>query len=463
MVQTDIPHNRLREHFPCGVILAGDSGYDEARQLWNAAIQRRPEVIVKCQSVQEVASAVTYAVQQGLEISVRGGGHNTAGLAVADGGMMIHLGPLSRVRVDPEQRRASVGGGALLGDLDRASQEHGLAVPAGEVSHTGVGGLTLGGGMGWLTRQYGLSIDNLLGVEIVLADGSIVAADVHRNPDLFWAVRGGGGNFGVVTRFDFRLHPVGPTVHMAMVFFRLDDGAAALRRARDIIGSLPASVSMQIVAVNARPAPFLPKQVHNQLGFALMVIGFGEETEHGEVVDALRRHLDPLFEVRMPMTYVALQQMFDAANAPGAFSYEKGCYVEHLSDEAIDVVIEYIRRKTSLRSVMHFYVLNGAYSQVGDAETAFGGKRSPRLAMFILGIAGDQKALSVEQQWVRDFVAAMEPYADHQGVYVNSMGEGDDNRVRKSYGVKYERLARIKAEVDPTNVFHRNRNIVPAR
>jgi FAD/FMN-containing dehydrogenase len=463
MTQVDTSDARLRAQVPDGAILAGDSGYDEARELWNAEIQRRPDVIVKCRSAQEVAAAVGYALEQGLEISVRGGGHNTAGLAVGDGGMMIHLGPLDHVHVDPERRRASVGGGALIGALDRASQEHGLAVPAGEISHTGVGGLTLGGGMGWLTRQHGLSVDNLLGVEIVLADGRIVEADADRHPDLFWGVRGGGGNFGVVTRFDFRLHPVGPTVHMAMVFFGLDVGAAALRLARDTLSSLPASVSMQIVAVNARPAPFVPERAHHQPGIAVMVIGFGDEAEHGTVVDTLRGDLEPLFDVRIPMTYVALQQMFDASNAPGAFCYEKGCYVEHLSDEAIDVVVENVRRKSAPRSVMHFYVLNGAYSRIGDADTAFGGGRSPRLAMMVIGIAAEQDALAAQRQWVRDFVAAMEPYTDHQGVYVNSMDEGDDDRVRHSYGVKYARLARIKAEVDPANVFHRNRNIAPAR
>jgi FAD/FMN-containing dehydrogenase len=346
--------------------------------------------------------------------------------------------------------------------LDRASQQHGLAVPAGEISHTGVGGLTLGGGMGWLTRQHGLSIDNLLEVEIVLADGRIVEADADRNPDLFWAVRGGGGNFGIVTRFDFRLHPVGPAVHMAMLFFGLAEGVAALRRARDIIGSLPASVSMQIIAVNPQPAPFVPPQAHHQLGFAVVVIGFGAAADHDETVDALRGDLNPLFEIRTPMTYLDLQQMFDAANAPGAFCYEKGCYLERLSDEAIEVVVEHSRRKSAPRSVMQFYLLNGAYSQVGDAETAFGGSRSPRLAMFILGMTATREELGAERQWVRDFAAAMEPYTDHQGMYVNAIGEGDDHRIPDSYGDKYGRLARIKAEFDPANVFHRNRNIPPS-
>ena len=462
MTELDTREATLRGLAVHEVLLPGDDGYDEARQLWNAEIQRRPAAILRCADAGEVADAVRYAVGEGLEVSVRSGGHNTAGLAVADGALMIHLGPMDGVEVDAAARIARVGAGALIAEVDRACQEHGLATPSGEISHTGVGGLTLGGGMGWLTRQHGLSVDNLLGVQVVLADGSIVEADAQRHPELFWAVRGGGGNFGVVTRFDFRLHPVGPEIRMAMVFFGLDEGEAALRLAREVIADPPASVSLQIVAVNARPVPFIPEHAHNRTGIALMVMGFGDPAEHDEVCDRLQAGPEPMFEVRMPMSYVQLQKMFDAANAPGAYCYEKGLYVETLTDEAIDVVMAHVRRKSAPRSVMHFYVLSGAYSEVPDADTAFGGARSPRLAMMIIGISAEPAGLAEQRTWVRDFATAMEPWSDQRGVYVNSMADGQDEQLRNAYGAKYLRLTQVKQRYDPDNVFHLNRNIPPA-
>ena len=265
----------LRASMKGAVIDRDDPDYDEARKLWNADIDRRPAVIARCESPADVVAAVAFARQQGLEIAVRGGGHSLPGSSTVDDGLVIDTSPLNQVVVDPAAKRVRVGGGALLQDLDAATQAHGLAVPAGVVSHTGVAGLTLGGGMGWLTRLAGLSIDNLVSAEIVTADGRVLRTDDEENPDLFWAIRGGGGNFGVVTEFEFRLHEVGPMVQLGMLFWSLDDGPAALRLVRDILPTLPRELNIMVGGINAPPAPFVPEQYQLQPGIALMVAGFG--------------------------------------------------------------------------------------------------------------------------------------------------------------------------------------------
>jgi len=456
------PADALRAELTGTAITREHPDFDEARRVWNGEIDRRPEIIVRCATTRDVVAAVRHARAHDLEISVRGGAHNTSGLAIGDGGLVIDLSAMNDVEVDPDSRRAIVQGGALLRDLDAATQEHGLAVPAGEIGHTGVGGLTLGGGMGWLTRQHGLTIDNLVSAEIVLADGWVQRVAEDENPDLFWAIRGGGGNFGVVTRFEFRLHPVGPLVQVGMLFYGLDEGADALRLARDTMPTLPESVSFQVVAVNAPPAPFVPEEMHLRPGYALMIIGFGNPAEHAQVVDALRRSLPPLFELVTPMPYVALQQMFDEANAWGVHCYEKAAYVAELTDPVIDVVTAHVARKTSPISVVHFYVLDRAFSAVPDGATAFSGGRSPRLAVFVVGMTPDSASLVAERAWVRTFHAALTTHTMTAGGYVNALLSDDADHIRDSYGDKYTRLAQIKAAVDPDNVFHRNHNIPPA-
>ena len=257
------------------VIMPGDPGFDDGRRVWNGGIDRRPAVIARCTSAADVAAALGYAREHGLEVAVRGGAHNPAGTAVCDGGLMIDLSLLNHVAVDPGARRARVGGGALLADLDAATVAHGLAVPAGVVSHTGVGGLTLGGGMGWLTRKFGLSIDNLVSAEVVTADGRVLRASAGEHPDLFWAIRGGGGNFGVVTSFEFALHEVDPMVQFGLFFWPLDQGARALRLAREITAAMPPQINAVVGAVNAPPAPFVPEQYHFAPGYVLLLTGFG--------------------------------------------------------------------------------------------------------------------------------------------------------------------------------------------
>ena len=323
---------QLRTVMEGPVIAPGDPGFDAARRVWNGGIDRRPAVIARCASATDVVAAVAYACEHGLEVSVRGGAHNPAGTAVCDGGLMIDLSLLNHVAVDPAARRATVGGGALLSDVDAAAQAHGLAVPAGLVSHTGVGGLTLGGGMGWLTRKFGLSIDNLVSAEVVTADGQVRRASASEHPDLFWAIRGGGGNFGVVTSFEFTLHVVDPIVQVGLFFWPLNQGREALRLAREITRAMPPEINAVVGALNAPPAPFVPPEQHLAPGYVLLLTGFGSGPEHDKLAAQIRESLPPLFNLVTPMPYVELQKLLDEANAWGMHGYEKGTYLGELSE-----------------------------------------------------------------------------------------------------------------------------------
>lgn len=456
----------LRARVRGPVLGPADPGYDAARRVWNAAIDQRPAVLVRCADVEDVVTALDHARRSGLEVAVRGGAHNSAGHSAGDGALVIDLGDLDAVVVDPDARRVRVGGGALLSGMDAATQEHGLAVPAGEIGHTGVGGLTLGGGMGWLTRRAGLTVDHLVSAQVVLADGRVVRAAADEHPDLFWALRGGGGNCGIVTEFEFTAVPVGPLVSVGMFFCGLDDGPALLRAARDAIGRLPSTVGFQIVAVNAPPAPFVPEEVRLRPGWAVMVVGTTgavPDPDAEQVHDLLRATLpDRLFEFCTPMPWTALQQMFDEPNGWGVHCYEKGCFLPSLTDAAVEDLAAHVARKVSPMSVVHLYTLDGAFSAVDDDATAFGGGRSPRLGLFAVGLTTDPQGLAAEREWVRGLAAAMAPHALGAGVYVNSMMGDDAGRVRATYGPNYARLAAVKAVYDPDNVFHRNVNVPPA-
>ena len=447
------------------VIMPGDPGFDDGRRVWNAAIDRRPAVIARCATAADVVAALGFAREHGLEVSVRGGAHNPSGTAVWDDALMIDLSELNAVTVDPAARRVRVGGGALLADLDAATQAHGLAVPAGLVSHTGVGGLTLGGGMGWLTRKYGLSIDNLVSAEVVTADGRVLRASAAEHPDLFWAIRGGGGNFGVVSSFEFDLHELDPTVQFAMFFWGLDQGREALRLAREITAAMPPDINAVAGAVNAPPAPFVPEQHQLAPGYALLLAGFGGTQEHARLVDQIRGSLPPLFDLVAPIRYVELQQLLDETNAWGFYSYDKSSYLADLTDPVIDVVTEHVPGKYSPMSAVLFYRLDGAYCRVGEQETAFSGGRSPRYAAFIIGVAPDERLLAAERGWVRRLSAALRPHAIGSGDgYINGNTDYADGAIRDAYGVAtYQRLARVKAGYDPDNVFHVNVNVQPAR
>jgi len=461
MTQT-IDIERFRAKLSGTALTRGDVGYDEARAAWNGAIDRYPAVIVRCADARDVTTAIGLARERGLDISVRGGFHNAAGRAICDDGLMIDLSPMRDVSVDPVARRARVGGGATVGDLDAATQEFGLATPAGMVSHTGVGGLTLGGGMGWLTPQYGLMLDNLVCAEVVLADGHRLRAAADENPDLFWALRGGGGNFGVVTNFEFRLHPVGPMVHLGLFFWGLAQGSEALRLSRDVVAALPAGATAAIVGLNAPPAPFVPEQFHRMPGYALLIAGFGTQDEHARIVANIREALPALFDFVTPMPYTQLQQIIDEDSRWGLHCYDRAVFLDELSDDVIEVITEHQPRKTSPLSVLFIDALGEAYGKVGDDETAFGGSRAAQFNAFLIAKAEDAEQLPGARAWVRSFSEALRPHANGGGSYLNVMAV-DEDRVRDAYGpAKYARLARIKAEYDPDNVFHHNANIKPA-
>jgi hypothetical protein len=450
----------LRAAMSGTVLVPGDAGYDDARRIWNAAIDRRPAVIARCASAADVAAAVAFGVAQGLEIAVRGGAHGVSGKASVDDGLVIDLSAMNFVSVDPEARRARTGGGALLDALIGAAQEHGLALPVGMVGHTGVGGLTLGGGMGWLTRKHGLTIDNLLSVEIVTADGQIRRASAEENPDLYWAVRGGGGNFGVVTEFEFALHPVGPMIQVGLQFWSLDQGQEYFRLARDICRSLPPEVNIIIGSISAPPAPFVPAEYQGQPGYVAVVAGFGPEEQHQEVLGRFRDALPPLWEFATPMPFMGLQTMLDEANGWGQYDYDKGGVIEELTDEIIDIFVQQIPGKTSPGSAVLFYRLDGAFSEIADEATAFGGSRAPGYNFFTIAVCPDQEMLDADRAWVRGMNDALRPLIESRA-YVNAIDEDSD--VRAAYGAeKYDRLALIKATYDPNNIFHRNANIRPA-
>ena len=462
MTRTAGSVEELRASLAGVVFTPQDPDYDQARLLWNAAADRRPEVVARCSSAADVVAALRYAQAEGLEIAVRCGAHSMSGQSGVDGGLVVDLSGMREVTVDPERKRARAGGGTLISDLDAATQAHGLGVPTGMVGHTGIGGLTLGGGMGWLSRQAGLACDNLESVEVVVADGRILRASADENADLFWAVRGGGGNFGVVTEFEYRLHEVGPMVQFAFLFWEVERGHEALRAIRKAIASLPRSCNVIFGGLSAPPAPFVPAEHRFKAGFTLMIAGFGDPAEHAEAVDRLRAALPPLFDTVTPMPYTALNQMFDQANCWGQYYYEKSTRYAELTDDVIDVLVEHLQRRTSPMSVMLSYRLDEAYCETDPEVTAFGGTRDPQYITFVIAVAPDGEALAPERAWSRGVVDALQPAALGAGTYVNGMTEQDDHRVRAAYGAKYDRLARIKGEYDPGNVFHRNINIKPA-
>jgi len=462
MTQSIANIDELRAAMDGEVTVPSDPGYDEARRVWNADIDRRPAVIARCASSADVVTAVGLARDSGLDVAIRSGAHSTSGLSTTDGGVVIDLSALKDVAVDPQARRVRVGGGALLGDVDAATLAHGLATPFGLISHTGVGGLTLGGGMGWLTRKFGLSVDNLVSAEVVTADGRVLRASPDSHPDLFWALRGGGGNFGVVTEFEFRLHVLNPMVDLGLFFWSLDQGAEALRLMREVVATLGPDLNVVVGALNAPPAPFVPPEHHLAPGYVLLLTGFDGTPAHAEAVARIRETLPPLFDMVTPMPYVALQQMLDEGNAWGFHAYVTATYIEDLSDEVIDVLTEHATRKSSPMSAVLMYRLDGAFSKMAEGDTAFGGGRSPRFCVFLIGFAPDPDLLAADRKWVRDLRDALRPLAVDDG-YINDLVEFEDDRVRSAYGSeKYTRLARVKAEYDPGNLFHRNANIKPA-
>jgi FAD/FMN-containing dehydrogenase len=455
----------FRDDFGGRVVTPDDSDYDAVRAecVWNGDIDRRPAVIARARSVDDVAAAVRLARETGRDLAVRGGGHNFSGACIANDAVMIDLGALSAISVDPAARKARCGGGTRWSQLDAATQEHGLATPGGFVSHTGVAGLTLGGGMGWLSRKAGLSCDNLLSAEVVTAAGDIVRASAEENQDLFWALRGGGGNFGVVTEFEFRLHEVGPMVQLSLSFWDLDHGPQALRAIRDQVKGIPADVAVFLAALNAPPAPFVPEQHQGAPGYAVVLVDHGAPAAWERAVGDLREAVAPLFTFDTPIPYTALQQMFDEAGPWGIRGYEKAVYFDELTDDSIDVIARHVPLKASPMTFMPVFVLGGKYAEPAEDDTSFGGSRRTRYALNIAAIAPTAELLDADRAWVRSFWTDLVPHAGSVASYVNFMSEFEEDRIRASYGAgKYQRLSQIKAKYDPANLFHLNANIRPA-
>ncbi len=452
----------LRDAIDGTVSLPGESAYAGAVAIWNGVIERRPAVVASCTSGSDVAAALAFARDAGLEVSVRGGGHGYAGLALSDGGLTIDLSPMKDVEVDPDAQRARCGGGVTWGELDAATQEHGLAVPGGFISTTGVAGLCLGGGFGWLSRLAGLTADNLVGAEVVTADGGVVWASATEHEDLFWGLRGGGGNFGVVTSFEFELHRVGPMVHLGAFFYAPEQGGDMFRFAREFVRGLPDECGVFLAGLTAPPEPFVPDEHKGQPVYLFAIVGLGDDAAYGELVAPVRDAVAPLFELVTPIPYVALQQMFNGSAPWGLLGYEKAVYLDELTDEAIDVILKHQPRKHAPLSFLPIFVLGGEFARIDNDATAFGGDRSIRYMVNIAAGAMEMDAYEADREWVRTFWADLVPHAVGVGSYVNFLTDPEEDRVRSAYGPeKYARLAELKRRYDPDNVFHLNANIRP--
>jgi len=443
-----------------GVALAaGDDGYDEARALWNGSFDKRPAVIARCRTADDVVSVVGFARESGLPLAIRSGGHSLAGLSSCDDGIMLDLSLMRDVVVDPDARTAHVQAGATWADFDAATQAHGLASTGGLISHTGVAGLTLGGGIGWLMRKFGLAADNLIGAELVTASGETVRANSSEQPELLWGLRGGGGNFGVVTSFEFRLHPVGIVVG-GLMGFPLDRGRDALQRYRTWAAEVPDEFTTIAAVITAPPAPFIPPDLIGQKVVGLAGCWCGEPGA-GEATLAPLRALGPAFDVFGPMPYPALQGMLDEGAPHGIRSYTRSGYLADLSDGAIEAALEHGANMRSPFSQLHLHHMGGAVARVGEEDTAFGNRRAA-YAYNVNTMWMDPLEDAMQEASNREFSSALAPFSTG-GVYVNFLGNEGEARIRAAYGdTKFQRLAELKRRFDPSNLFRLNQNIPPA-
>jgi FAD/FMN-containing dehydrogenase len=451
----------LRASIRGPVICPGDAGYDEVRTIWNGAIDRRPACIARCSGVADVVQAVSFAREHDMLVAVRSGGHGVAGHALCDGGLVIDLSTMKGIRVDAAARTARAEAGVLWGELDRETQLHGLATVGGIVTHTGIAGLTLGGGIGWLMRKYGATVDNLLSADLVTAGGQVVTASEEDNADLFWAIRGGGGNFGIVTSFEYRLHAVGPTVLAGPIFHPLERAPETLRFYRHFAAAAPEELTTIFELGVAQPLPFLPAEVH---GKPILMVGAcyaGEPKEGLEVVRALKEFGDPIADMLEPKPYLALQSMFDPFVPHGWHRYWKSVELPPLTDDAIDTLVEHASGQTSPNSYCIVFQLGGAVSRVKESDSAY----SQRDAAYNVNINAvwtpEDTGGELHTAWANDFFDAMQPHA-RGGVYVNFLGDEGTERVRAAYGAeRYARLTELKRTYDPTNLFRVNQNIAP--
>jgi FAD/FMN-containing dehydrogenase len=452
----------LKERVRGQVLMPGDPQYDEARSIWNGLIDRRPALIVQCSGAADVVDAVNFARDQGLVLSIKAGGHNVAGNAVNDAGIVIDLSPMRGVHVDPEKRTVRVQGGATWGDCDRETQLFGLAVPGGVVSTTGVAGLTLHGGIGHLRRKHGLSIDNLLSVDIVTADGQFRRASATENEDIFWAVRGAGSNFGVVTSFEFAAHPVGPMVMVGAIFYPLEAAPTILPAWRDFMVAAPDELSSLAICWSVPTHEPFPPALHGAPVFVIAAAHCGPVEEGERVVQPLRELGEPLIDLSGPWPWLGLQSGFDAIFPKGELRYWKSRALAELSDEAIGEILTLAGRRPNAMSDIVIWHHGGAINRVGETETAYGG-RDVQFLVTAEASWTDAALNDAAISWARETWDAMERYSTG-GVYLNFPGFGEEKEAlaRAGYGENYERLAALKAEYDPDNLFRMNINIAPA-
>ena len=450
----------LQDGFRGELLHPGDPGYEDARRVWNGSISRFPALIARCAGVADVITAVRFARDTGLLVAVRGGGHSFPGLSVCDGGLLIDLSPMKGIRVDPEARTVTAQAGVLLGELDRETQAFGLAVPSGIVTHTGLSGLTLGGGINWVMRKYGLTIDQLLSVDLITADGEFVKASASENPDLFWGVRGGGGNFGIVTQFEFRLNPVGPIVLAGPIFWPMEESRNVLRFYREWIAEAPDELMTIVVHRKAPPLPFVPLELHGKLVVSVVCCYAGPVEDGEKAVKPLKAFGSPVLDLCVPKPFLAHQAMFDLSFQHGWWYYMRACDVAELTDEVIDITVDHSLRINSPLTAFPIWQRGGAAARVGEDETAFGG-RSAGHTFNITAVTHSGEGFDQEREWVRNFWSALEPY--HTSVYVNFLMEEGEERIRQAYGAeKYDRLKALKRRYDPDNFFRLNQNIGPA-
>jgi len=449
----------FKTQFRGSLIEPGDARYDEERKVYNGMISRKPCLIAKCTDVADVITAVRFGREQQLLVSIRGGGHNAGGLGICDDGLVIDLSLIKYVHVDPAAKIVRVGGGCTWGDVDHATHAFGLAVPSGIISTTGVGGLTLGGGIGHLTRQYGLTIDNLLAADVVLADGKFVVANAKENSDLFWAIRGGGGNFGVVTSFLFQGRPV-KMVCGGPMLWELDQAAEVMKWYRKFIPEAPEDISGFFAFLTVPPGPPFPETLHFKKMCGIVWCYNGALDEANKILEPLRSFRRPAFEFFAPMPFPMLQSMFDGLYTPGMQWYWKADFVKELGDEAIALHIKHGSQLPTLHSTMHLYPINGRAHSAGKTDTPWS-YRDAVWSEVIVGVDPDAANKDKITTWAKDYWEALRPYGAG-GAYVNFMMEGEgEDRIRATYRNSYDRLAQIKTKFDPTNFFRVNQNIRP--
>jgi len=456
-IQSNEKIEKLKNKVKGQIVLPNDSNYNEVRKIWNAMIDRRPAVIVQCAEADDVLHAISYARDNGLEISIRGGGHNIAGSALCDNGVLIDFSNMTTVIVDAQKRRAYVEPGATLGDIDKAVQAYGLATPVGINSTTGIAGLTLGGGFGWLTRKYGMTIDNLVSAEMVTADGRKIKVSENENTDLFWAIRGGGGNFGIVTQFEFALHSVGPEILAGLLVFPFGQAKQVLEKYREFVKSAPVELNIWVVLRKAPPLPFLPESVHGKEVIVLAIFYAGDIAEGEKLINSLRSFGDAYGDHIGVQPFVQWQQAFDPLLTPGARNYWKSHNFTELSDGALDSIIEYAGKLPSPQCEIFLGLIEGVANRIPSNAMAYG----HRDAKFVLNVHGRWDQAAQDKTciaWARAFFEASAPYAS-AGAYVNFMTEDEDDRVAAAYGKNYARLKQIKKKYDPENIFHNNQNI----